>query len=635
MDHPQADLEAGQPDGGQAKASGKSPPLREPGGVTTAPVLDHPASRLENVSFALLVAAIEGAPAAPSRQSVIRLYRAWLAAPPAASEPIFAAWFNLGVALAANGERAEAAAAYRRALVLKPEFHPAAVNLGLSLEALGQSDAALAAWTQALQVDEARTALLNQRARLLERLGRLAEAETMLRASLLTDPEQPDAVQHWVHLRQRMCRWPVLAADMPGLPPDGALIGSGPLGILALTDDIGMQCRVAGNWIARKIRPTPARLSPPAGYDHPRLKVGYLSSDFCRHAMSYLIAELFEPHDRDNFEIYGYCSSPEDGSDIRRRIRAAFDRFRIVGDLSDQSAAERIRDDEIDILIDLNGLTAGSRLQVLRWRPAPIQATYLGYVGPVPLPELDYIFCDDFVIPRDAAEHYQPSPLAIGTIYQANDGRRVIGSPLTRRDCGLPDRSFVFCCFSNHYKVTAEMFAAWMAILRQVEDSVLWLAEDNEWSRRNLTAAAEGAGIAPGRLIFAARADPATYMARLALADLFLDTFPYNAGTIASDAIRMRLPLVTLCGQAFASRMAARLLDAIGAQAGIAHDLGGYVATAVGLANHPEAYAAYKALFSDAAWAATIGDVARFTREFEAALNLIAGRSRIASAPVS
>jgi predicted O-linked N-acetylglucosamine transferase (SPINDLY family) len=397
-----------------------------------------------------------------------------------------------------------------------------------------------------------------------------------------------------------------------------------------MTDKVAVQTSVAAAWIERKIPPSPENLAPPRGYNHDRIRVGYLSSDFCRHAMSYLIAELFERHDRSRFEIHGYCSSREDGSDIRRRVVAAFDRFTIIRDMTDEAAARAIRADEIDILIDLNGLTTGTRMAILRWRPAPVQATYLGFIGPVPMRELDFLLCDDFVIPPAFASLYRPRPLYIAPNYQANDRKRVIGSPVSRASVGLPDDRFVFCCFSNHYKITEEMFGAWTEILRRVEGSVLWLVADNAWSCANLRTRAAIAGVDPARLLFAQRVDPGEYMARLALPDLFLDTSPYNAGTIASDAIRMGLPMVTLSGESFASRMAGRLLQAIGAAPGISETLERYVEIAVALASNSELLARYRSVFTEANWAATIGDIASFTYHYEETLIQIELARRIA-----
>jgi predicted O-linked N-acetylglucosamine transferase (SPINDLY family) len=572
--------------------------------------------RLQEIPFETFLSAIDRARPALTDAAEVALYQHWIAANPQA--PLaWAGWFNLGTLFARIGNRADAATAYGNALLLRPDMHCTAVNLGLLLEAMGQPEQALATWHRATQPDEARVALQIQQGRLLEKLGLFEDAERMLRRVLLTDPTQPDVVHHWVHLRQKTCLWPVAPSDIPGLPAETLVHSSGPLGILALTDDIALQSAAAAAWVSRKTEPAPRRLAPEKPYPHARIRIGYMSSDFCSHAMSYLITELFERHDRTRFEIFGYCSSHEDGTSLRQRVLAAFDHYRVIRTLSDEAAAQLIRDDEIDVLIDLNGITDGSRLAVLRWRPAPIQATYLGFIGPVPMPELDYLLADDMVIPPEYTAAYQPRPLAIAQIYQANDSKRTLGRKISRAEAGLPEDRFVLCCFTKHFKITEEMFAAWMRILQQAERAMLWLAIDNQYSQANLIAAAKRAGIAEERIIFSERADPDLYMSRLGLADLFLDTFPYNAGTVASDALRMGLPLLTLCGKAFASRMAASLLHAVGASQGITTSLEKYVETATRLANTPAEYAAYKKLFTVEAWSRTIGNIVRFTQEFE------------------
>jgi predicted O-linked N-acetylglucosamine transferase (SPINDLY family) len=554
--------------------------------------------------------------------SGVAAYRSWIAANPSGPQ-LFAAWFNLGVELAQARDFGNAVIAYRNALLLKPDLHQAAVNLGLALEAGGQAEAALDAWQQALQPDAARITLLNHRGRLLEMRGALPEAIAALRASLLIDPQQPDVLQHWTHLRQRICAWPILETDIPGLDLEQLCLHAGPLGALALFDDVAMQARIAEAWIGRKVPAAPQRLAPASGYRHQRIRIGYLSSDFCRHAMSFLIVEALERHDRAAFEVFGYCSSPEDGSEIRRRVIAALDHHVPIGALSDEAAARRIRADEIDILIDLNGLTRGARLATLRWKPAPVQATYLGYIGPVPLPELDWMLCDGLVIPPDRAALYAPRPLPLPGLYQANDAQALALPPVSRAAEGLPPDGFVFCNFSHFYKITEAMFDAWMQILRCVPHAVLWLVADNEPGRRNLTEQARRRGIAAERLVFAARVDPARYRARLALADLFLDTTPYNAGTVASDALRMGLPLLTLAGQAFASRMAASLLTAIGLPEGVTTARADYIARAVAVATDPPLHARMRATLAGDAWQRTLGDSAGFTARLEAALRRI------------
>ena len=574
---------------------------------------------LGELSFLSIAQAVEHAVPPIEPDARLRIYRNWIAAGGGRGGDGFGAWYNMGVIYSQHGDKNSAILAYRQALVLKPNFNAASVNLGLALEADGSSDAALDVWAGALQPDTDRTVLLNHQGRLLEQLGRLSEAEQMLGRSLGINPAQPDAIQHWVHLRQKMCIWPVLE-EAHGLAVKDMLASCGPLGVLALTDDVDIQREVTASWILRKTTACSERLAPEHRYPHERIRIGYLSSDYGKHAMSYLVAEMFERHDREQFDIFGYCSSREDGSDIRRRILASFDHVRMIGSMTDEQAARVIRADEIDVLIDLNGLTAGSRLQIMRWRPAPFQLTYLGFVGPVPLPELDGLICDEFVIPPEQEGSYLPRPLAIAGIYQANDSHRDVAQGLTRDMAGLPLGRFVLCCFCGHFKITAVMFESWLTILYRAPNSVLWLVGDNQWSQASMRRAALAAGIGPERLLFAERCAPEIYMARLGLADLFLDTFPYNAGTVASDAIRMQLPIVTLPGRSFASRMAARLLDVYGATDGIAKDVNTYVDWAVTMATNPFAYQHHRSCFTPEKWDATLGDSAAFGTSLESAL---------------
>lgn len=583
---------------------------------TGSPDAGEDRERLKDVPLEAILAAVERAGPDIGAPARIALHQQWISAN-ATSPLLHAAWFNIGASFAQRGQYLNAAIAYGNALALRPDMYGAAINLGLLFEATGQPEEALATWKRAVQPDAVRVALEIQQGRLLEKLGRLGEAEEILRRVLLTNPAQPDVIHHWVHIRQKSCQWPVAPTDIPGISAAELVRNSGPLGILALTDDIDLQSHAAKSWVTRKTKPQPRRLAPLRPYQHQRIRIGYMSSDFCSHAMSYLITELFERHDRLRFEVFGYCSTKDDGTELRKRVLAAFDHCRIIRTLSDEQAAQVIRDDEIDVLIDLNGITDGSRLAVLRWGPAPIQATYLGFIGPIPMPELDYLLCDNMVVPPEYKRAYQPEPLAIGPIYQANDSKRTTGPPSSRAAAGLPQEGFVFCCFSKHYKITEQMFSAWMSILRQVEGSVLWLAEDNPYSKANMLMVARQAGVAEQRLIFAARGDPDLYLSHLSVANLFLDTFPYNAGTVASDAIRMHLPLVTLCGQAFASRMAASLLNILGAPRGITTTLSKYINIAVELANDPEAYGQYKTLFTAQAWSQTIGNIEGFTLLFE------------------
>jgi predicted O-linked N-acetylglucosamine transferase (SPINDLY family) len=559
---------------------------------------------------------------AASPPDAIQIYDLWLAMH-GSSLAASAAWFNLGVLQAKAGRPADAVACYRQALAIKPDMTEAAINLGTALEASGDIEGALAGWRAALPAPALRKLLHNQLGRLLEAQGRLGPAAEELRASLLIDPDQPDVIQHLVHARQRMAAWPPQALSVPGLTDAAAARHCGPLAALALFDDPLEQAATCALWIARKVAFPGGPLAPAKGYVHDRLRIGFLSTDFCRHAMSFLIAELIESLDRDRFQVFAYDASPEDGSDIRDRMRAAFDHFTIIKDLTDEAAAHVIRADEIDVLIDLNGLTKGARMEILRWKPAPVQATYLGYIGPVPLPELDYLICDAVTVPPELENLYEPRPLRIEGCYQANDSHAPSLPTVTRASEGLPDRAFVFTCVSHHYKITEALFASWCRIVLAVNGSVLWLIDDNPESRVALTRRWTEAGLDESRLIFAPRVDPNRYRARLALADLFLDTSPYNAGTIASDALRMGLPMVTLQGQAFSSRMASSLLTAVGLTDGIAHTLAEYEARAIDLACHPARLRAMKTRLDEGAWARSLGDGKAFAKRFEAAITSV------------
>ena len=547
------------------------------------------------------------------------LYEFWLSAH-GTEMPACAAWFNLGVARMKAHNPSAAVDAYRNALRLKPDLTEAAINLGSALEASGQTEAALGAWRAAMPPAALRQVLHNQLGRVLEAQGRLGPAGEELRASLLISPHQEDVQQHLVHIRQRTTAWPVTSLGVPGLTDAEAAFHCGPLAALALFDDPKLQAASAADWIARKAPPAPDHLAPVTGYAHDRIRIGYLSTDFCRHAMSFLIAELLELHDRSRFEVYGYDASPEDGSDIRARVLAALDHHIPIHGLSDEAAARSMASDEIDILIDLNGLTKGARLGILRWKPAPVIATYLGYIGPIPLPELDYILCDEVTIPQHMEQSYAPRPLRIAGCYQANDSRAPTLPPVSRAAEGLPEEAFVYTCVSHHYKLTEEVWDGWCRIMAWTEDSVLWLIDDNPESRATLTDRWQAKGLAADRLIFAPRVDPDRYRARLALADLFLDTHPYNAGTIASDALRMGLPIVTLQGKTFAARMASSLLTAVGLTQGITTSQAEYEARAILLCRNRAALHHMKAHLSGDAWARTLGDAAGFTQRFEAAL---------------
>lgn len=539
-------------------------------------------------------------------------------------------YFNLGVALFNERDLKGAEAAYRQAIARVPGFLQPRFNLGVVLEHQGLIPEALEQWrwiTQNASPEKAGdrpliVSALNNLGRVLEGQKQYHEALQNLTTSLILQPDQPDALHHWVYLREKQCAWPVYDA-LPGVSTEQMRRATSALAMLSLSDEPEAQLAAALNYAERKIPKNLPQLASRQRYPHRKLRVGYLSSDFCLHPVALLTAELFELHDREAFEIYGFCWTHEDNSGIRQRIIKAMDHFIRIDGMDDVAAAQLIRDHEIDILIDLHGQTKGARTTILALRPAPIQITYLGLPATTGLPCVDYVIADRFLIPEDYAPFYSEKPLYMPDVYQVSDRQRVSGPIPSRADCGLPEKGFVFCSFNNNYKYTQDVFARWMAILRRVPGSVLWLLSDNPWAEANLKNEASAHGIDPARLIFAGRVSPENYLARFATADLFLDSFPFNAGTTANDALWMGLPVLTRSGRSFASRMAGALLTAAGLPELITDNLDDYETKAVAIATDPAWHGELKARLAETRRSGVLFDTPRFVRNLESRLQAL------------
>ncbi|WP_432380646.1 methyltransferase domain-containing protein [Duganella sp. P38] len=562
--------------------------------------------------------------------AAVALYRAWIEHTP--SPLLYAACFNLAVVLSNAGDDVGAEAALRKAMAQNPNFIEARLNLGTLLERTGRPDEALAMWHSILNdpiepdVKSNQTLhvqTLNNLGRLLEIQKRYPEAEAMLATSLRVDPQQANVMTHWVHLRQKQCEWPVYSG-LENISLATMMEGTSALAMLSASADPAQQLAAARRFVNEKINAAVAPLTGQHGYGHQRLRIGYLSSDFCSHAVSILTAELYELHDRSKFEVYAFSWSREDGSPIRARVVKAMDHYIRIDKMSDEQAARTIRAHEIDILVDLHGLTLGARPQIIAYRPAPVQLTYLGFPGSTALPGIDYVIADEFLITPEMEPFFTEKPLRLPDCFQINDRQRAIAPTPTRASVNLPDEAFVFCSFNNNFKFTPDLFAVWMNILRRVPDSVLWLVADYPEVRENLYRHAEQAGIDRKRLIFNSRAVPAEYLARYQLADLFLDTFPFNAGTTASDALWAGLPLLTCAGQTFSSRMAGSLLRAVDLPQLITYNFADYEEKAVELANHPQRIAAMKRQLVANRLTCALFDSPRFVRNMEAALQKVA-----------
>jgi hypothetical protein len=402
------------------------------------------------------------------------------------------------------------------------------------------------------------------------------------------------------------------------IPTENLIAGTSALAMLSAFDDPALQLQTASRYVEQKVLKGVRYLSSKQSYGHKRLRIGYLSSDFCSHAVSILTAELYSLHDRSKFEVFGFCWSHEDGSPLRARVISGMDQHIKIGTLSDEAAAQLIRSHEIDILVDLNGLTLGTRHNILAYRPAPVQITWLGFPGTTAQPEIDYVLSDPFVLPPELEPFFTEKPLHMPHTFQINDRQRIIGPSPTRESCQLPEDSFVFCSFNNTYKLTPEVFEAWLRILKRVPNSILWLVADNDTVRESLIKYAQEQGIDAKQIHFAERVAPSEYLARFQVADLFLDTFPFGAGTTASDALWAGLPVLTRSGRTFASRMAGSLLRAVDLPELITYNLKDYEDKAVELALEPHSIAKMKQQLIDNRLSCKLFDSPSFVRDFEA-----------------
>ena len=400
-----------------------------------------------------------------------------------------------------------------------------------------------------------------------------------------------------------------------------------PYAIVAIPSSPAEQLQCARRYV--RAQPAYPPLWQGEAYAHGRLRVAYLSADFNEHPTAYLTAGLFEQHDRSRFEITALSFGQNDNSPPRRRLEAAFEHFIDVGSNSDQEIAALMRRSEIDIAVDLMGFTKDNRLGVLARRAAPIQVNYLGYPGTMGAPYMDYILADATVIPEHHDAFYAERVVRLPGTYQINDNRRAVSQRApTRGECGLPQNAFVFCCFNNPQKIMPEMFDIWMRLLRATEGSVLWLITGNAKAAPNLRLEAEKRGVAPERLIFAPKASVADHLARHRLADLCLDTLPYNAHTTASDALWAGLPVLTCLGETFAGRVAASLLKAIGLDALITRTLAEYEALALRLAREPAYLATLKDRLISNRDGSLLFDTQSATRHIESAYQTMAEIAR-------
>ena len=484
----------------------------------------------------------------------------------------------------------EALESYEQALAMQPDATEPLNNRGTTLLDLGQTKSAIACFQRVLQLKPDSPETLDNLGLAFRMDERPDEALTAYSELLRIAPQFKAVRMNLHHARSLCCDWSQYSHEVPALIDSlRAGLPGNPLPLLAVSHDAGLQRQCAHDFAASEGWLTPtAPLWTGERYQHERLRIAYVSADFRPHALSFLLAGVLEQHDRQRFEVLGISLQPEERSAFGQRIRSAFDWFVDATNMSDRETAAAIRDLEVDIAVDLMGCTRWCRPAIFAQRPAPVQVNYIGYPAGMGVPFIDYIIADDFVIPRETAHLYAEQVVYLPECFQPNDDLRPIGPTPTRADAGLPEEGFVFCCFNNTYKFNPQMFDIWMRLLTQVPGSVLWLPVDNPLAGENLRREAAQRGVDPNRIVLARRLPYPEHLGRTRLADLFLDTLPFNAGTTASDTLWAGVPLLTCAGEAFASRMAGSLLRAVGLPELITHTLEDYERLALNLTRQPD-----------------------------------------------
>ena len=538
-------------------------------------------------------------------------------------EPTLSVAHNgLGLALYSMGNQADALARFDAAIRYDPFFASPLINRGMILRDMGKPEAALACLEKAVALDPRNANAHGNRGMVLTELQQPTAANACFERCLQLNPDYADVAGIRLLNKMYVCDWSNLHYELDDLLEkiERGVPTTPPWPLLGLTDSPLAKLKVAERWAATKCAPNPS-LGPLKPYSgHQRIKLGYYSADSHRHATAYLIAELFERHDRAKFEVIAFSFGADTGDDMQRRIAAGCSRYVDVRARTDQEVAAMSRKLEIDIAIDLKGFTLENRVGIFAHRAAPIQVNYLGYPGTMGAPYIDYIIADDTVIPEEARRFYSEKVVNLPGSYQVNDRKRQVSDRVyTRAELGLPETGFVFCCFNNNFKITPEIFGIWVKILNATEGSVLWLIEDNPTAAAALRRNAAAFGLDPKRLVFAKRIAPDEHLARHKMADLVLDTLPYNAHTTASDALWVGVPLVTCPGESFPARVAASLLRAVNMPELIVPTLADYETLAIALARDPARLQALKDRLVSTRATAPLFDTDAFTRNIEAA----------------
>ena len=540
-----------------------------------------------------------------------------------------AAYYNRGNALHALQQYQAAIESYDKAILLNPRSAEAYSNRGSMLHTMLQHQAAIESYDKAILLKPDHVEAYNNRGNALLALKQFRAALQSFDKAVLIKPDHEYVRGMQMHAKRVLCDWENIETGCRQLED---LIGRGmtaalPFSILAISNSPALQQQAAQIYVRNNVPERSSAGSIPRRSRRDRIRIGYFSADYYNHATTYLMAELFERHDRSRFEILGFSFGPSRTDQMSQRTSSAMDQFFDLRSLTDREAAELSRKLEVDIAVDLKGFTEDNRAGIFAERAAPIQVSYIGYPGTMSAGYMDYLIADHTLIPEANRRYYSEKIIYLPDSYQVNDSLRAISpKSFARAGEGLPQSAFVFCCFNQTYKISPPVFDSWMRILGRVEGSVLWLLDHNPWAVENLRTEAARRGISPQRLVFAKSLPVDEHLARQSLADLFLDTLPYNAHTTASDALWAGLPVLTRTGETFASRVAASLLRAVGLPELITTTESEYEELAVNLAHDPQRLQALRQRLQQNHLTAPLFDCKTYTRHLESAYSAIVER---------
>lgn len=550
----------------------------------------------------------------------------------------FDATHMLGIMAMRTGDGPRAVAMISRAVRLNPKHAQAHANLGTAYSCINQPEEALRAYSRALKLDRAFTGVLHNHGTVLQRLGRYEEAAESFGRLWESAPATDFALGSFFENRRYACDWRDFERHAAGILSgvDAGRNIDRPFSFLSVSGSAARQrinARLYTAHVCPRIEPA---LWRGERYDHSKIRVAYVSADFRDHVVMRLVTPILELHDRARFCIIGVSLVPDEASGIVRRATRALDQFVNVSHLTDDAAARTIREMEVDIAVDLTGYTQGCRPGIFARRPAPVTVNLFGYPGTMGAPFIDYIIADDFVVPESNRDFFSEHIVRLPDTFQINGQRsNVLTEPPTpsRADAGLPEHGPVLCAFNNTYKLNPQCFDIWARIMRAVPDSVLWLLGEDAGQQCRLRDEAAKRGVSAERLVFAKRVPYDQHLVRLRLADLFLDTLPFNAGATAGDCLWSGVPLLTCAGEAFASRMAGSVLEAVGMPELITHSPGEYEARAIGLARAPDQLAALRSRLLANRNTHPLFDMNRYRKSLEAAYVAMWERSRRGEPP--